>query len=141
MDAITLHASCVAVQGRGVLIMGGSGSGKSSLALELMAYGADLVADDRTVLTTGDRVVVAKAPESIANMIEARGIGILNAQAVPQADIVCVVDLDQPEPERLPEHRFTDVLGRKIPLIFKADTKAFAASLLQYLKGGRQDTE
>ena len=43
-----LHATCVAVDGRGLLILGPSGSGKSALALQLIALGAQLVADDRT---------------------------------------------------------------------------------------------
>ena len=46
MRGVNLHASCIAVHGRGVLILGPSGAGKSSLALQLMALGADLVADD-----------------------------------------------------------------------------------------------
>ena len=45
-----VHASCVARDGRAVLIRGASGSGKSGLALQLMALGAGLVADDRTRL-------------------------------------------------------------------------------------------
>ena len=46
-----LHATCIAWQGRGVLIRGPSGSGKSALALGLMAHGAVLVADDRVKLS------------------------------------------------------------------------------------------
>ncbi len=42
-----LHASAVAVDGRGCLITGASASGKSTLALEMIALGAELVADDR----------------------------------------------------------------------------------------------
>src|SRR3546814_9666093 len=47
----TLHASCVAIGGRAVLIEGPSGSGKSDLALRLIDRGAKLVADDYTILT------------------------------------------------------------------------------------------
>ena len=46
-----LHATTVALAGQGVLILGPSGSGKSGLALQLMAMGAELVADDRTIVT------------------------------------------------------------------------------------------
>jgi HPr kinase/phosphorylase len=46
-----LHASTVAF-GRdgGILILGPSGAGKSTLALRLIAAGAQLVADDRTIV-------------------------------------------------------------------------------------------
>ena len=52
LDAKTtlLHASCVSINGNGVLICGSSGSGKSSLAINLIALGAELVADDRTIV-------------------------------------------------------------------------------------------
>ena len=49
-DPDTIHASAVALGPVGLLIMGASGSGKSSLALELMARGAKLVADDQVVV-------------------------------------------------------------------------------------------
>ena len=53
-----VHASCIAHRGRGLLILGPSGAGKSTLALEMMAYGAALVADDRTVLRlAGDHLI------------------------------------------------------------------------------------
>ncbi|MFQ5437976.1 MAG: HPr kinase/phosphorylase, partial [Paracoccaceae bacterium] len=45
-----VHAGAVAFDRRAVLILGPSGSGKSSLALELMSRGASLVSDDRTIL-------------------------------------------------------------------------------------------
>ncbi|MFN3389305.1 MAG: HPr kinase/phosphorylase, partial [Allosphingosinicella sp.] len=47
----TVHASCVAIGGRAVLIAGRSGSGKSDLALRLIDRGARLVSDDYTILT------------------------------------------------------------------------------------------
>ena len=52
---IILHASCVALAGRGLLIRGAPGSGKSTLALTLMGLGADLVGDDRIDLRLEDR--------------------------------------------------------------------------------------
>ena len=79
---LTLHATCVAVEGRGVLITGPSGAGKSSLALALMAYGARLVADDRVTLSQVDGALWATCPPTIRGMIEARGIGLLNADAL-----------------------------------------------------------
>ena len=45
-----MHATCVHINGSGVLIVGRSGSGKSSLAIKLLALGAKLVADDQCKL-------------------------------------------------------------------------------------------
>ena len=79
---VLLHASCVAISGRGVLIIGPSGSGKSALALQLMAFGASLVADDQTELTVQGGTLIARCPPTMSGLIEARGLGILRAQVV-----------------------------------------------------------
>jgi len=84
-DHTTLHASCVALQDKGLLILGPSGSGKSALALQLMALGAVLVADDYTDLVRCDDRVIARCPAALRGLIEARGIGILRADTVAQA--------------------------------------------------------
>ena len=47
LSSETLHASCVAINGRAVLIEGRSGSGKSDLALRLIDQGGVLVSDDQ----------------------------------------------------------------------------------------------
>lgn len=139
--SVTIHASCVALGSRAVLISGASGAGKSALALQLMAMGASLVADDRTILTRrGDRLV-ASAPPAIHGLIEARGVGLLQAETVAQADVVLQVDLDQTETARLPVMRFCDILGLRRPSIHKVDSSHFPAAVLQYLKGGRRDPE
>ncbi len=68
-----LHATAVAWRGRAVLILGRSGSGKSALALQLMALGCTLVADDGVELAVQEGALVARPPEKIRGMIEARG--------------------------------------------------------------------
>ena len=106
----THHASCVAVDGRGVLILGDAGAGKSSLALQLMAYGADLVADDRTTLTAREGTLWATCPPTIRGVIEARGVGLLHATTLSKVAVDLVVDLNQPEVERLPDPYETTIL-------------------------------
>ena len=138
MDDI-LHASCVAVAGRGALILGTSGSGKSALALELMALGAQLVADDRVIVAAEGGRIVAQAPKTIARRIEARFVGILNADAAGRVPLALVVDLDIDETERLPPHRSKKILGIPLPLLHNAGTRHFPAAILQYLKAGRSD--
>lgn len=137
-DGDTVHASCVAVEARGLLILGRSGSGKSSLALALMALGADLVADDRVILTPGPQGPVASAPAALSGLIEARGLGILHAAARPSVVLAAAVDLDRVEAERLPPPRVIALAGTDLPLFHGQATPYFHAALMQYLKAGRR---
>lgn len=134
----TLHASCVVLERRGLLILGAAGTGKSALALGLMALGAALVSDDRThVRRRGDRVY-ARAPEAIAGLIEARGLGILRAEAVAEVRVSAVMELDRRDLERLPPPRTIALLGCEVPLLHGQLSPYLPAALLQYFKGGRQ---
>lgn len=134
---LILHASCVACGGRAVLITGASGSGKSGLALNLMAFGANLVSDDQTVLTVEDGRLIATAPATLQGLIEARGVGLLKADFAASAKVVLVADLSQQAGDRLPERRMTDLLGLEVELIFAAGLPNLAVVILQYLKHGR----
>ncbi|MDA7423736.1 HPr kinase/phosphorylase [Thalassococcus lentus] len=139
-DPLTLHSSSVAVGGRGLLILGRSGSGKSSLALRLMALGADLVSDDQTTVTREEEGrLLLSAPSAIQGMIEARGLGLLGADSRRPVPLYAVVDLDRMETERLPPFRTTEVLGLPVPLLHNSEWDAFPAALVQYLKGGRKE--
>jgi len=106
----TVHATAVAapeVTGspdRAVLLIGPSGAGKSDLALRLLDRGWRLVADDRVVLHADAKGrVLASAPAVLAGMIEARGLGILNAPTCAgPVPLVLVLDLAA-APDRLPD--------------------------------------
>lgn len=133
------HASCVALNGKAALLTGKSGSGKSALALQLIALGCGLVADDRTILTRQGDQLVATCPSTIAGLIEARGIGILNVVPVASAQVVLMVDLDQLEAARLPQRRFITVLGCDLPLIWRIDHAHFVPAIFQILTSGWSD--
>ena len=135
---VLMHASCVAVSGRAVLIIGPSGSGKSSLALTLMALGATLVADDQTEILLEEGRVMARCPQNLNGVIEARGIGLLTAPASGPAEIALVADLGQPEPDRLPPRRKVTILGRELDLVLGRGNDHFPAAVLCYLQGTRQ---
>ena len=137
MNAQIFHASCVAWQGHGALILGQSGAGKSALALQLMALGADLVSDDRTELLAEADALTARAPATIQGLIEARGVGLMRVPFVPKAEIALVIDLDQPEPNRLPPQREITLLGISRPLVLAVPQPHFPAAILCYLKGSR----
>jgi HPr kinase/phosphorylase len=128
----------VAVEGRGLLILGPSGSGKSSLALQMMALGAQLVSDDQVDLNSEEGALSATAPDRLKGMIEARGIGILGADPIDTARIVLAVDLAEGEPDRLPPFREITILGCPIPLVLGRGAHHLSYALFQYLKGGRK---
>ena len=112
-DAENIHATTVAWDGRGVLLRGPSGSGKSDLAIRLIADGAVLVADDRTVLTIEGGRVIAAPPPALAGRIEARGIGIVETAFQARCALALVVDLNpRAAIERMPDRtlaRFGDL--------------------------------
>nr|WP_255683652.1 HPr kinase/phosphatase C-terminal domain-containing protein [Tabrizicola rongguiensis] len=135
---LLLHASCVAVSGRGMLILGPSGSGKSSLALQMMGLGAELVADDGVEIVLAGNSVVARCPPAIANLIEARQVGLLSVPTLPEVRIVLAVDLGQEEDKRLPERHAIVFHGQRIDLVKASRAPHFPASLLLYLRHGRK---
>ncbi|MEM9436242.1 MAG: hypothetical protein AAGA15_04310 [Pseudomonadota bacterium] len=128
-----LRASTVCWKGKALLIAGASGSGKSSLALELMAFGAGLVADDVTHLEIGDGLM-ARAPDTLPRAIEARGVGLLKAELVERAQVVAAIDLSSRVAARMPQEQSISLLGHSIPLLLRPATGPVAAMLLQYLK-------
>lgn len=134
---LILHASCVALDGRGLLILGPSGSGKSALALHLMALGARLVADDRCQVTRDGGSLVASCPPNLSGLIEARGLGLLRADPLPSARLALALDLGQTETDRLPPRRQYACHGLSLDLALGPLTPHLPAALLQYLRGGR----
>lgn len=134
-NRLMLHASCVAYQGRGVLVLGRSGSGKSGLCLQLMGLGAGLVADDQTQLWQGKNCVMADAPATIKGQIEARGVGILNAPAVGPVPVALVVDMNALEKSRLPDQKEITLLAQCLPLLHNPEMEHFPAAILTYLGG------
>lgn len=55
----SLHSACVAWKGDGLMLVGGSGAGKSSLSLALSQMGLDFVSDDRTLVSEKQGRLVA----------------------------------------------------------------------------------
>jgi serine kinase of HPr protein (carbohydrate metabolism regulator) len=121
-DRVDLHGTAVAVEGQGLLLRGGSGSGKSDLALRLVDGGARLVADDRVrIERRGDILwvmVPPGIPDALRHKIEIRGFGIASLPGLAEAPLALVVDL---EPglslERLPAAQNCHYLGLSLPLI------------------------
>jgi HPr kinase/phosphorylase len=106
------HATCVVVNGCGILIRGPSGSGKSDLALRLIDEGAMLVADDYCQLSIVNGQITAACPATIKGKLEVRGIGIITRPAQEQCAVEMLIELtDQRLIERMPENPNTTMEG------------------------------
>ena len=117
-DSLIMHATCVDINGSGVLIVGRSGSGKSSLAINLLALGSKLVADDQCALIKKNKKFRVFKPASLPKSIEIRGVGLVSVPMVVETSLDWVVNMDEAEKERMPDLRFTEIDGYKIPTIF-----------------------
>lgn len=128
-----VHATTVDIAGLGVLILGASGSGKSDLALRLIADGALLVADDQTAVDLRGDALRASAPEKIKGLIEARGVGIVPAAIKRATRLVLAVQLTA-KPERMPERRTWSLPGAAvaIPLLELDPFEASAPAKLRF---------
>ena len=141
---INIHATCVAIGGHGVLLLGKSGAGKSGVALQLMDGGARLVADDRTILSASGGALHARAPATIAGLLEVRGLGIVKLPARPRAKVALVVRLGREGP-RLPEPGHYRALGTMTPEItldarFASTPARIRIALRAVTKGLLRDT-
>ena len=135
-----VHATCVDIGGRGVLIQGKSGAGKSDLALRLIdqpgrglagtaARTATLVADDQVIVEVEGGRLVAAAPDRLKGLLEIRGLGILKLPHCPRSTLHLLVTLTpEAEIERLPEPSdlFAEILEVRCPHI-RLDPRAASA--------------
>ncbi len=137
---MNVHASCVAVNGQAVLLMGAAGVGKSDVALRLMTEGALLVADDQTILTLEGEHVLASPPPALAGMIEVRHVGLRQevpySQNVPLGLVVELWPLGHAL-ERLPSKAFYSLLERPFRLIHLIGCEASTPTKIRWALQGR----
>jgi HPr kinase/phosphorylase len=124
-DRTTMHGVFMDILGLGVMITGESGLGKSELGLELISRGNGLVADDAVDLYRINQTTIeGRCPELLENLLEVRGIGLLDIRAIfgetavrRKMRLKLIVHLVRKETlerdyERLPHEPLTqDVLG------------------------------
>ena len=137
-EIVNIHATCVvlardglgfkAPPGAGILLLGKSGSGKSDLALRLIARGAKLVGDDRIDLFVERGKLTARAPSPIKGLLEVRGLGIVALPSVAKGRIALAVSLDGararlPQPE---DYKSPFDLSAPVPLLRLAPFEASA---------------
>jgi len=130
---LTAHATCIAIDGYGILLRGPSGSGKSDLALRAIADGAHLVADDQVLLARDGDAVIGSAPPALQGLIEIRGLGIMRMNADAQARIALVADMTAVAAiDRMPEPRLCQLAGVDLPSFALDPFQASAPAKLRF---------
>jgi len=140
MEALRLHATCIAVKSSGILILGDSGMGKSDLALRLIDRGARLVADDQVELLKKGRSIIASPPRNIAGLLEVRGVGIFKVRAKARIPLLLAVQLVKQEwIERLPDPEPYECLGVRIAQLRISAFESSAAIKVEMAVSALQD--
>lgn len=122
---LVANVTCIAIEGRGLLIEGPPGSGKSSLALALIDRGAGLVGDDGLALERrGERLWAYPAP-AIAGKLEIRGVGIIDLPTTA-APLSLMLSLGEAT-GRLPDPALVDWQNTSLPRLGFDATGALAA--------------
>ncbi len=136
-----IHATCVAIDGVGVLIRGPSGSGKSDLALRLIDRGATLVSDDYCDVYPEDSCLMATAPAAIAGKLEVRGYGIVPLPCVDGVAIKLIADLRPKEDiERMPDSETCTIDGIAVRrMVLDAETHSAPAKIRLALNHPAED--
>lgn len=130
-----LHGSAVAVGERALLIIGAPGAGKTTLAMEMIALGAELIADDRVEVQLDDaRQLSLSAPPGILGLIEMRGFGLIRLAVRPLGALKLIADLDHSETERMPPRREQVFSGIVCPIMSCKGRPSLAAALTCLLR-------
>jgi serine kinase of HPr protein (carbohydrate metabolism regulator) len=139
----TTHASAVLIGAKAVLIRGPSGAGKSTLAWRLIEAGrqglvpfARLVGDDRVQLAAAHGRLLVRPAQTLAGLLEIRGLGIRKLDFEPLAQVGMVVELGPPGAERLPEAEAATVTVESIrlPRLAVASADAAVPVILAFLQ-------
>jgi HPr kinase/phosphorylase len=139
----TRHAVLLDILGLGVLLTGESGIGKSECALDLIARGHRLVADDTVeIRCRGGSILVGRCPELTRHHVEIRGLGVVNVTDLfgvsatrSSKRVELVVHLERWDPAREYERlgldpQFLDILGVAVPVVTMPVTPARNMAML-----------
>ena len=127
----TRHGVMLSIYDQGIFLAGKSGIGKSALALELLARGHRMVADDAPLLhrLPESNQIYALCPPVLADFLEVRALGILNVCKLfgPRAStalmpvhlVIELVETFSPNPDQRlqPYSERANILGVDIPYL------------------------
>ncbi|MFC4624481.1 HPr kinase/phosphorylase [Daeguia caeni] len=141
-----IHATTVQLNGRGIIIMGKSGAGKTELALTLIERArlrgekAALVADDRTLLKVENDRLIASVPYAMAGGVEIRGAGLFCVPFVRSTTVdLAVILVGSEQAERYPGGGTMTFLDIALPRLLlpalssNGDSNALSRAIEAYL--------
>jgi serine kinase of HPr protein (carbohydrate metabolism regulator) len=117
LTGMVVQAGCVAVSGRGILIEGPPGIGKSSLALALIDRGAALVGDDGVVLTVIEGQLWAAPHPITQGLLEVRNVGILRFPFQASVRICLKLKLDTDAARHIDRADHQTIVSVDIPVV------------------------
>lgn len=126
-----LHSSLVNIYGKGILLVGRSGIGKSEITLDLIKKNHLFVGDDRIIITNKNNRLFGKSSPILKNLVEVRGIGIIDISLtngyqiiMEETNIDLVIELfnfksgEVDNTDRLGnEYQTYKILGIEVPMI------------------------
>jgi len=114
---VARQAGCIAIDGRGVLIEGAPGTGKSSLALALIDRGAELIGDDSVMLAAENGRLIASPHPNTHGLIEVRNLGLLPFPGRENAPVALIVTLDPGAPRYIEKPEQAVLTGIAVPMV------------------------
>lgn len=140
---LLIHGTCIALGSGAALLKGAPGAGKSDLALRFISSfsesGAILVADDQVRVWRDGDGLAAGPPETLAGLLEVRGIGIVEMPHVAAARLDLVVTLSTAAAiPRLPPDPLPceEMLGCSVPMLALGAFEGSAAAKLKLALAG-----